>query len=83
MAIDSKYGRVTTEQGTIGEDEPVFVFRAQDETLPLLLAFYHLISTQVGSPRHHLDGIMDAREKVLTWQDSNRIQFPRSDALKT
>ena len=30
MGIDAKYGRVTTERGDIGEDEPVVVFRAQD-----------------------------------------------------
>lgn len=36
MAVDRKYGRVTLERGTIGEDEPVVVFRAQDKMLPEL-----------------------------------------------
>ena len=81
MAIDLKYGRVTTEHGTIGEDEPVVVFRAQDETLPKLLAYYHLFCVKEGSPRHHLDAIMDAREKVLEWQKDHHTQTPRSDSL--
>jgi hypothetical protein len=58
MAIDTKYGRVTTERGTIGEDEPVVVFRAQDELLPKVLAYYHQLCLEEGSPRHHLDGII-------------------------
>jgi hypothetical protein len=38
MAVDKKYGRVTLENGSIGEDEPVVVFRAQDVVLPRLLS---------------------------------------------
>ncbi|HEY5484425.1 MAG TPA: hypothetical protein VIK31_11555 [Propionibacteriaceae bacterium] len=34
---DSTYGKVTTEHGTIGADEPVIVFRAKDKLLPALL----------------------------------------------
>jgi hypothetical protein len=34
VAVDRKYGRVTTERGTIGEDEPVIVFRAQSSSWP-------------------------------------------------
>lgn len=81
MAVDHKYGRVTTEKGTIGEDEPVVIFRAQDETLGNLLGFYHLFCAVAGSPRHHLDAIMDTREEVLAWQEENHTHTPRSDSL--
>jgi len=81
MAIDTKYGRVTTERGTIGEDEPVVVFRAQDELLPKVLAYYHLFCVKAGSPRHHLDAIMNARGDVVAWQEHNHTQTPRSDSL--
>lgn len=30
MGQDLKYGKITTEHGSIPEDEPVFVLRAQD-----------------------------------------------------
>lgn len=81
MGIDTKYGRVTTERGSIGEDEPVVVFRAQDKLVPKLLAYYHLFCLRAGSPRRHLDAILDARDAVERWQASHRTQVPRSDGM--
>lgn len=80
MAIDRKYGRVTTERGDFGEDEPVVVFRARDLTLPKLLAYYHLFCVQAGSPRKHLDLIMATRDDVVRWQSKNegRLRVPAS-----
>ena len=68
MAIDGKYGRVTTEFGDIGEDEPVVVFRAQDKLLPQVLAYYTMICMEAGSPRRHIDLIVDSRDRVAAWQ---------------
>lgn len=82
MGVDTKYGRVTTERGTIGEDEPVVVFRAHDALLPNLLADYHLMCADAGSPSHHLELILDTREQVVAWQKENHTQTPRSDSLK-
>jgi hypothetical protein len=81
MAIDFKYGHVTTERGAFGEDEPVVVFRAQDVLLPKVLAYYHLFCVKAGSPRHHLDAIMDVRERVQAWQAENLTKVPTSDSL--
>lgn len=81
MAIDLKYGRVTMEKGTVAEDEPVIVFRAQDALLPKLLAYYHLFCLRAGSPKHHLDAIINARAAIETWQKNNHTQIPRSDSL--
>jgi hypothetical protein len=80
MAIDRKYGRVTTERGDIGEDEPVVVFRAQDQLLPELLAAYRRMCEDAGSPRHHLDGITETQGVVLGWQATHRTQVPQSAA---
>jgi hypothetical protein len=79
LAIDLKYGRVTLEQGTIGEDEIVFVFRAQDALLPKLLAYYHLFCLRAGSPRRHLDMILDACAAVEAWQENHKTKTPSSD----
>ncbi len=68
MAVDRKYGRVTLEHGTIGEDEPVVVFRAADKTLPKLLAYYHLFCLKEGSPRRHLNIILNTRDTIINWQ---------------
>lgn len=79
MAIDLKYGHVTLERGTIGEDEVVVVFRAQDDLLPKVLAYYHLFCLKAGSPRRHLDMILNARDGVMRWQDNNKTKTPSSD----
>lgn len=81
MAIDKKYGRVTVENGNIGDDEPVVVFRAQDALLPKLLAYYHLFCLRAGSPRHHLSAVLDARDAVVEWQETHRSKVPTSDRL--
>jgi hypothetical protein len=78
MAIDLKYGRVQLERGTIGEDEAVVVFRAQDETLPEVLAFYRALCAKKDSPARHLAAIDDATEHVKTWQADHHTQVPQS-----
>lgn len=84
MAIDNKYGRVTVENGDIGEDEPVVVFRAQDALLPKVLMYYHLFCLKFHSPRKHLDLIVDSLRKVEKWQLENpdKVQVPRSRARR-
>jgi len=79
MAIDNKYGRVHLERGTIGDDEPVVVFRAQDGMLPYLLTSYRTLCELADSPARHLDGIDAARERVVAWQRENYSQTPQSD----
>lgn len=78
MPIDGKYGRVQLERGTVGEDEPVFVFRAQDETLPELLLMYAELCERNGSPQRHLDAIDRSRDGIVAWQQSNFTQTPQS-----
>lgn len=82
MAIDAKYGRVTLEHGTIGEDEPVVVFRAKDKLLPKVLAYYHLFCLREGSPRRHLDLIMDSLLRVQSWQRKNETKVPDSETSR-
>jgi hypothetical protein len=78
MAIDNKYGRVQLERGTIGEDEPVVVFRAQDRTLPWLLKVYRARCAEIGSPDRHLARIDDAAKRIAAWQGENFTQVPQS-----
>lgn len=81
MAFDSKYGRVTTQYGTIGENEPVVVFRAQDKLLPKLLKVYRIFCELAGSPDHHLEAIDKAAMTVKAWQKDNHTKTPSSDLL--
>jgi hypothetical protein len=80
MAVDNKYGKVTTEFGTIGEDEPVVVFRAQDALLPEILDIYGALCTDHGAPQHHLDLILSTKDQVLDWQHENQPRIPNSNA---
>lgn len=79
MGVDGKYGRVTTERGTIGDDEPVVVFRAQDKMLPRLMEIYRFLCEIGGSPEVHLKLIAESTEKIKAWQQDNHTQVPRSD----
>jgi hypothetical protein len=81
MGIDNKYGKVTFEKGTIGEDEPVFVFRARDKMLPDVLEDYWWYCQDAGSPEHHIDSIKNAKVEIEKWQEQNETQVPQSASL--
>lgn len=84
MAIDLKYGKVTLEHGDIGETEPIVVFRATDRLVPKLLAYYHLFCLREGSPKRHLDLILESRAIFVKWQERNSLEIrtPSSEASK-
>lgn len=81
MGIDGKYGQVTTERGTIGVDEPVIVFRAQDKMLPQLLDEYVEMCLKAGSPAHHIKAVNDQKAVIIIWQASHFHKVPTSDML--
>jgi hypothetical protein len=79
MGIDNKYGHVTTEHGTIGDTEPVVVFRAQDRLLGRVLDFYRTLCREAGSPQHHLNLIAETHRQVDDWQRTHPTQTPNSN----
>lgn len=81
MARDNKYGTVTTEFGSIGKNEPVVIFRAQDKLLPKLLKIYRIMCELAGTPDHHLEAIDTAAKNVKDWQAApeNLVRLPNSD----
>ena len=83
MAIDGKYGRVTLEHGVIGEDEPVVVFRAQDETTIHLLDYYRILCVLAGSPARHLALIDKTRATFHDWQGEHDVKVPDSESSRT
>lgn len=84
MGYDHKYGKITTEFGNIGEDEPVVMFRARDALLPRVLMYYHLFCMKSDCPRFHLTAILDTFYNITQWQFNNKekIRFPRSENFK-
>jgi hypothetical protein len=84
MAMDAKYGKVTTEFGTIGEDEPVIVFRARDKHLPAVLEYYLGLCVEERSPVHHTDLIAATWSTIEEWQEAHpdQVRIPNSDSYK-
>jgi hypothetical protein len=82
MGQDPKYGKVTLEHGSIGEDEPVVVFRAKDKLLPALLSIYLELCALAGSPSRHLALIGEAQAIVEAWQAENITKVPDSEASR-
>lgn len=83
MAVDAKYGRVTLEHGGhIPDDEPVFVFRAQDKLTPSVLEYYAGLCEAAGSPQRHIDLIESGRFKVVAWQADHAPRVPDSESSR-
>lgn len=82
MGYDGKYGKVTTEHGDIGEDEPVIIFRAKDKLAPQLIMIYKVLCREAGSPDHHLDLVSKACHRFIAWQEINGKRTPTSDSHK-
>lgn len=78
MAIDLKYGKVTLEKGTIGEDEPVFVLRAQDNLASKVLAVYLRFCEETECPTGHLAGVIASIQTFENWALEHYTQFPKS-----
>lgn len=84
MGIERKYGKVTTEFGTIGEDEPVVLFRAQDKLLPKVLSYYALFCMKENSPRRHINIVLNTLDTIKDWQKNNadKVKVPASESSK-
>lgn len=80
MAAENKYGQVTTSQGEIPEDEPVFLFRARDALLPKVLNYYEHICREHGAPGSHIAAINDRAKEITSWQldHQDRVHTPGS-----
>jgi hypothetical protein len=85
MGFDSKYGKVTTEYGDIPDDEPVFVFRAQDVIASTAIRRYaSLCVTQPEVPRRHIELTLLAAEQFEKWREDHpdRVRLPNSEASR-
>lgn len=83
MAYDGKYGHVTLEHGDhIPDDEPVIVFRAKDKLLPQVLAYYHMLCMEAGSPMRHLRILAEAHQRITGWQADHQTKTPDSETSR-
>ncbi len=68
MGYDRKYGKVTIERGTIGEDEPVFVIRAADVSAPAAIRAYAFEAQRHGADASLTTPVFERAEQVRAWQ---------------
>ena len=68
MGYDLKYGRVTTEYGEIPDDEPVFLFRAQDKlAYPILISYLAMADGFGNFDEDAIDQIYEQAQSFKEW----------------
>lgn len=78
---DSKYGRITTENKDIPEDEPLFLLRGKDLVTPLCLEAYIAALAAAGYEAGHpafMAKLRVQRDRINDWQkeNRNRVRMP-------
>jgi hypothetical protein len=73
MAMDLKYGKVTFEKGAIGEDEPVFVLRAQDACAIHTMEWYRDLAKKAGCPDGHIYNTEEAVRAFDAWPGEKKL----------
>ncbi len=69
MAISGKYGKVTLPR--IGDNEPVFILRAQDQLAAPAIEMYKLLA---GSHDRNMDQSLDREiEKFHKWNGNKKL----------
>jgi len=69
MAVSTKYGKIDIPK--IGDDEPVFILRAQDKLAEASLENYKSLAASQGSP------VIDTLDKEISafknWQGNKKL----------
>ena len=69
MALSGKYGKISIPK--IGDDEPVFILRAQDRLAEGMIEIYKVITSQHGS---HLGEDLDQEiERFRNWRGRKKM----------
>ncbi len=73
MANSSKYGKITTEHGSIPANEPVFLLRAQDIcAIPTLTAYARFLR-KVGASTVFRDEIVSVIRAFGEWDSDWKV----------
>ncbi len=70
------YNRIQDPLGEIGEDEPVFLLRAQDALAPRIVAKYAELAAQMGCQRGLIDSALAWEAEMRKWQRINKCKWP-------
>jgi hypothetical protein len=82
MAQEGKYGKITTERGSIPDDEPVFLLRAQDRLSVQAIEAYMRLCQVNGCPSPHLEALDEVFLAFVNWQGQHprRVKIPGTGA---
>ena len=69
MAVSGKYGKLTIPR--IGEDEPVFILRAQDKLAEPTIEMYRLLATSHGSKV--TGALQEEIDKFRKWRGNKKL----------
>lgn len=69
MALSGKYGKVSIPK--IGEDEPVFILRAQDRLAQAAVQMYQMLAASHGLPV--ADDVQKEIEAFRKWQGRRKL----------
>lgn len=69
MAISGKYGKIDIPN--IGDDEPVFVLRAQDRLAASAVELYCVLANSHGAPV--VEKLQDEIENLRTWSGIKKM----------
>ena len=69
MAVSGKYGKISIPG--IGEDEPVFILRAQDKLAEYAITMYQALASSHGSPV--TGGIQSQIDSFLKWNGPKKL----------
>lgn len=78
MAYDEKFGTITLEKGSVGDDEPVFLLRAADALAVQTIEHYAELCSARDCQSAHIAGVMNSRQRVVEWQDAHaeKVHLP-------
>lgn len=68
MAIEGKYGEITSSKKEFYEDEPLFLLRATDPFTVVALDAYMQECVFQGCNPEFLDEIQEYRDRIKKWQ---------------
>jgi len=69
MALSGKYGKLNIPW--IGEEEPVFILRAQDKLAEPTIEIYRLLTVSHG--RQIADAVQKEVERLRRWQGNKKM----------
>jgi hypothetical protein len=69
MAISGKYGKITIPK--IGENEPIFILRAQDKLAEAAIGMYHLLAASHGAAAGK--GVQEEIESFRRWKGLRKL----------